>query len=95
MNKKQSIQYGKKMQDLSQKYLKRNVKLFKPDNVSFEADMSMVFNDARDLYIIGSYMIKGDLDAAMGVVTDVDTAVRDEIPASVYNYLVKNTLDQE
>jgi hypothetical protein len=95
MNKKQTIQYGKKMQDLSQRYLKSNAKLFRPDNVSFEADMSMIFNDARDLYIIGSYMIKGDLDAAMGVASDVDTAVRDEIPASVYNYLVKNTLDQE
>ncbi len=95
MNKKQTIQYGKKMQDLSQRYLKSNAKLFKPDNVSFEADMSMIFNDARDLYIIGSYLIQGDVDAAMGVVTDVDTAVRDEIPASIYNYLVKNTLDQE
>ncbi len=94
MNKKQSMQYGKKMQDLSQKYLKRNAKLFKPDNVSFEADMSMVFQDARDLYIIGSYMIKGDLNAAMGVLSDIDTAVRDEIPATIYYYLVKNTLDQ-
>jgi hypothetical protein len=31
----------------------------------------------------------------MGVASSLDTAVRDEIPKSIWNYLEKYTLDQE
>ena len=45
--------------------------------------------------MIGQYMIEGNLDAAYGLATELDTLVRDEIPNSVWNYLQKYTIDQE
>ena len=86
--------YGKKMQELSYKYVTKNAKLFK-DTQWEEQDVKMIFCDAANLFLAGSYMIEGDFDAAMGVVAELDTAVRDEIPKSIYNYLCKFTLDQE
>jgi hypothetical protein len=55
----------------------------------------MIFDDARNLYLVGLYMIEGDFDAAMGLASELDTLVRDEIPNSVWNYLEKFTVDQE
>jgi hypothetical protein len=87
-------EYGKHLQVISHMYLNKNAKLFK--NTQWEEqDVSMVFDDARDLYLVGLYMIQGDFDAAMGVASDMDTLVRDEIPRSVWNYLEKFTIDQE
>ena len=87
-------EYGKRMQVISHMYLNKNAKLFK--NTQWEEqDVKMIFDDAHNLYLVGLYMIQGDFDAAMGVASDMDTLVRDEIPQSVYNYLVKNTVDQE
>jgi hypothetical protein len=40
-------------------------------------------------------MIEGNLDAAMSLASEVATAVRDEIPTAIYNYLCKETIDQE
>ena len=87
-------EYGKRLQVISHMYLNKNAKLFK--NTQWEEqDVSMVFDDARDLYLVGLYMIQGDFDAAMGVACELDTLVRDEIPNSVWNYLEKFTIDQE
>ena len=55
----------------------------------------MVFDDARNLYMVGAYMVEGNFDAAYAVANEMDTLVRDEIPRSVYNYLEKFTIDQE
>lgn len=87
--------YGKKMQDISQKYLNRWAKRFKATEQDFERDMKMVFDDARNLYMVGAYMVEGNFDAAYAVANEMDTLVRDEIPRSVYNYLEKFTIDQE
>jgi len=86
--------YGKKMQEISLKYPSKNAKLFKGTQWE-EQDVKMIFDDAQNLYLVGLYMVQGDFDAAMGVVAELDTAVRDEIPKSIYNYLCKFTLDQE
>ena len=87
-------EYGKRMQVISHMYLNKNAKLFK--NTQWEEqDVKMIFDDARDLYLIGLYMIQGDFDAAIAVANEMDTLVRDEIPRSVYNYLEKFTIDQE
>jgi hypothetical protein len=87
-------EYGKRMQVISHMYLNKNAKLFK--NTQWEEqDVKMIFDDARNLYLIGLYMIQGDFDAAIAVANEMDTLVRDEIPRSVYNYLEKFTLDQE
>lgn len=86
--------YGKKLQELSSKYVAKNAKLFKGTQWE-EQDVKMIFDDASNLFLAGSYMIEGDFDAAMGVVSELDTLVRDEIPKSIYNYLCKFTLDQE
>ena len=86
--------YGKKLQELSSKYITRNTKLFKGTQWE-EQDVKMIFDDARNLYLIGLYMIQGDFDAAMGLASELDTLVRDEIPKSVWNYLEKFTIDQE
>ena len=88
-------EYGKRMQVISHMYLNRWTKRFKATERDFERDMKMVFDDARNLYMVGAYMIEGNFDAAMAVANDMDTLVRDEIPRSVYNYLEKYTLDQE
>ena len=87
-------EYGKRMQVISHMYLNKNAKLFK--NTQWEEqDVKMIFDDARNLYLIGLYMIEGDFDAAMGLASELDTLVRDEIPRSVWNYLEKFTVDQE
>jgi len=86
--------YGKKMQEISLKYPSKNAKLFKGTQWE-EQDVKMIFDDAQNLYLIGLYMIQGDFDAAMGVASELDTLVRDEIPKSVWNYLEKFTVDQE
>ena len=86
--------YGKKLQELSTKYVTQNAKLFKGTQWE-EEDVKLIFNDASDLFLTGQYMIEGDFDAAAGVVAGMDTAVRDEIPKSIYNYLYRFTLDQE
>jgi hypothetical protein len=87
-------EYGKRMQVISHMYLNKNAKLFK--NTQWEEqDVKMIFDDARNLYLIGLYMIQGDFDAAIAVANEMDTLVRDEIPRSVYNYLEKFTVDQE
>jgi hypothetical protein len=86
--------YGKKLQELSSKYITRNTKLFKGTQWE-EQDVKMIFDDARNLYLVGLYMIQGDFDAAMGLASELDTLVRDEIPKSVWNYLEKFTIDQE
>jgi hypothetical protein len=86
--------YGKKMQEISLKYPSKNAKLFKGTQWE-EQDVKMIFDDAQNLYLVGLYMIQGDFDAAMGVASELDTLVRDEIPKSVWNYLEKFTVDQE
>ena len=90
-------EYGKRMQVISHMYLNKNAKLFKGERGSIweEQDVKMIFDDAANLYLIGLYMIEGDFDAAMGIASELDTLVRDEIPRSVYNYLEKFTIDQE
>jgi len=86
--------YGKKLQELSAKYITQNAKLFRGTQWE-EQDVKMIFNDAASFFLTGSYMIEGDFDAAMGVVAEMDTAVRDEIPTAIYNYLCKFTVDQQ
>ena len=86
--------YGKKLQELSSKYITQNTKLFKGSQWE-EQDVKMIFDDASNIFLTGSYMIEGDFDAAMGVVSEMDTAVRDEIPTAIYNYLCKFTVDQQ
>ena len=83
------------MQVISHMYINRWTKRFKATEQGFECDMKMVFDDARNLYMVGAYMIVGNFDAAMAVANEMDTLVRDEIPKSVYNYLCKFTIDQE
>jgi hypothetical protein len=87
-------EYGKRMQVISHMYLNKNAKLFKGTQWE-EQDVKMIFDDARNLYLVGLYMIQGDFDAAMGVASELDTLVRDEIPNSVWKYLEKFTVDQE
>lgn len=93
-------EYGKKMQLISQMYLNKNLKRFRggPAYKSLqweEEDVQLMFNDASNLFLIGTYMIEGNFDAAMAIASEVDTMVRDEIPNSVWNYLEKFTIDQE
>ena len=88
-------EYGKRMQVIAMMYINKNAKLYKATEEDYEASVQMIFDDAQSLYAIGGYMIEGNLDAAMSLASEVATAVRDEIPKSVYNYLCKYTIDQE
>jgi len=87
-------QYGKKMQDVSQKYLAKSTKIFFKDQWE-ESDIELLYSDAASLAMIGQYMIEGDFDAAYGLASELDTLVRDEIPKSIWSYLEKYTVDQE
>jgi hypothetical protein len=87
-------EYGKRMQVISMMYLNKNAKLFKATEEDYEQSVQMIFDDAQNLYAIGGYMLVGNFDAAMSLASEVATAVRDEIPKSVYNYLCKYTIDQ-
>jgi hypothetical protein len=87
-------EYGKRLQVISHMYLNKNAKLFRGTQWE-EQDVKMIFDDARNLYLVGLYLIEGDLDAAMGLASELDTLVRDEIPNSIWKYLEKNTIDQE
>ena len=87
-------EYGKRLQVISHMYLNKNAKLFRGTQWE-EQDVKMIFDDARNLYLVGLYMIEGDLDAALGLASELDTVVREEIPNSIWKYLEKNTVDQE
>lgn len=87
-------EYGKKMQDISQKYLVKNTKNFFKDQWE-EEDIELLYKDAANLSMIGQYMIEGNFDAAYSLASELDTLVRDEIPKSIWNYLEKYTVDQE
>jgi hypothetical protein len=84
-------EYGKRMRVESVMYINKYTKIFNPEDEHYQKDIAMIFNDARDLYLIGSLMIKGDFHSAMEIADRMDTVVRDEIPKSVYNYLEKFT----
>ena len=90
-----AILYGRKMKEISVKYLNKNIKLFKPSENGYEDDIKVIYDDACNLHMIGAYMDVGNFDAAMSIASELDTLVRDEIPASIWNYLEKFTLDQE
>jgi hypothetical protein len=94
MNTPKAKEYGKRMQVIAMMYINQNAKLFKATEEDYEADIQMIFDDAQSLYAIGGYMLVGNLDAAMSLASEVATAVRDEIPKSIYNFLWKNTIDQ-
>jgi hypothetical protein len=87
-------EYGKRMKVISMMYLNKSTKLFFGGQWQ-EDDIEMLFEDAANLAMIGQYMIEGNFDAAYALAADLDTLVRDEIPASVWNYMEKFTIDQE
>ena len=87
-------EYGKRMQVISMMYLNKNTKNFFKDQWE-EDDIEMLYKDAAGLSMIGQYMIEGCFEAAYGLASELDTLVRDEIPASIWNYLEKYTVDQE
>ena len=87
-------EYGKRMKVISTMYLNKSTKMFFGGQWE-EDDVELLYNDAANLSMIGQYMIEGNLDAAYGLATELDTLVRDEIPNSVWNYLQKYTIDQE
>ena len=87
-------EYGKRLQEISFKYLKKNTKLFL-NNEWEEDDIELLYKDAASLAMVGQYMIEGCFNSAYGLASELDTLVRDEIPKSVWNYLEKYTVDQE
>lgn len=86
-------EYGKRMRVISMMYLNRSTKLFFAGQWQ-EDDIELLYKDAASLSMIGQYMMEGNLDAAYGLASNLDTLVRDEIPNSVWNYLQKYTVDQ-
>lgn len=87
-------EYGKRMKDISVKYLNKSTKSFFGGQWE-ESDIELLYQDAANLSIIGQYMIEGNFDAAYGLASELDTLVRDEIPNSIWNYLQKYTVEQE
>ena len=87
-------EYGKRMRVISTMYLNKSTKMFFGGQWE-EDDVELLYNDAANLSMIGQYMIEGNLDAAYGLATELDTLVRDEIPNSIWNYLQKYTIDQD
>lgn len=88
-------EYGKRLQVISHMYINKWTKQWKADREDFDELMKMTYADARDLHVVGGYMIQGDFDRAYKLACKLDTAVRDVIPNSVWRYLEKFTIDQE
>ena len=84
-------EYGKKLQELSLKYVAKNVKLFRASDESFNRDIGMIFSDGADLYSMGGYMLHGDFDSAADVASGLDTVVREAVPNYIWTYLNKYT----
>lgn len=86
-------QYGKRLQDVSMKYLTKWTRHWKADREDFDELMKMTFDDAKSLHMVGAYMIQGDFHKAYRLACRLDTAVRDVIPNPVWNYLEKFNVD--
>ena len=84
-------EYGKKLQELSLKYVAKNAKLFKANEESYNRDMGMIFSDGADLYSMGGYMAQGDFDTAADIASGLDTVVREAVPNYIWAYLNKYT----
>ena len=83
-------EYGKRMKVLSTAYLTKSTKLFFNGQWE-ESDIELLYKDAAGLSMIGQYLIDGNINAAYSLASELDTLVRDEIPASVWNYMQKYT----
>lgn len=86
-------QYGKRLQEVSMKYLAKWTREWKADREDFDELMKMTFDDAKNLHMVGAYMIQGDFHKAYRLACRLDTAVRDVIPNPVWNYLEKFNID--
>ena len=66
----------------------RNVKLYRAD----EIEMHVMFaGDLADTQKVASLIRQNKLGKAWDVASDMDTAARDELSGSVYNWLYKVT----
>ena len=86
-------QYGKRLQDVSMKYIVKWTRHWKADREDFDELMKMTFSDAKDLHMVGAYMMQGDFRKAYRLACRLDTAVRDVIPSPVWNSLEKFNVD--
>jgi hypothetical protein len=55
----------------------------------FRDAAEMFEKDVKDLTDILNYLTKGDYKTAWNLIIWLDTAVRDDIPARLYNFLAK------
>ena len=53
-------------------------------------DMARMYEkDVKDLTDIVNFINNGDYESAWGIIKWVDTAVREELPARLYNFIAK------
>jgi len=91
MNKRQKhALLARRLRNKADRYLKYWEKDTAEDGVNDGDILKMVRKDHKDMYKAAKWLREGKVNkAARMVVYDFDTAVRDEVPTTVYNYLEK------
>lgn len=74
------------MKEASEKYLKYWQTAWKGEKEYLE-NLRISYKDAADLFCIGHYLEEDNFWAAAKLANSLDTAVREEIPDDVWDYL--------
>lgn len=90
MNKKVVREHGKRLQKTAMEMFRKDVKFWLRGEVKERYEMLRITaSDVAALLEIGQLLIEGNTKKASHMAYGLDTAVRDEIPLSVYNFLSK------
>lgn len=84
---------ARRLRNKADRYLKYWTQLYEDDPARSSSDrafFNMIKEDHKDLHKAAKWLREGkEMKAAKLVVYDLDTAVRDEVPTTVYDYLEK------
>lgn len=76
------------MKEASEKYLKYWQVAWKGEKEYLE-NLRISYKDAADLFCIGQYLEEDNFEKARKLAWNLDTAVREEIPDDVWDYLTE------
>lgn len=82
-NKESRQKKAKELREAAKKVLDRGLRTWKGE----EDMLSMVRGDVRDMRIVAKHILANKLTEARNHASQMDTAARDHIPDSVYDWL--------
>lgn len=81
---------ARRLRNKADRYRNSMYKLFTDDTDGGRGWRKMIDQDHRDLRLVAKLLREGkEMKAATLAIYELDTAVRDEVPTTVYNYLEK------